>query len=132
MPREGFHYGPCDSGGGGAGKLVAVVIGLVVAAAIARPVIHAAEDLLQVVVIAATGLVALGILSTVAVLVVRSRRGVRQSSVLIDYAPREAIPAPKLAALPAPVHFHFHGYPDEAVADIMRQGVTALPATEGR
>ena len=132
MPREGFHYGPCDSGGGGAGKLVAVVIGLVVAAAIARPVIHAAEDLLQVVVIAATGLVALGILSTVAVLVIRSRRGVRQSSVLIDYAPREAIPVPKRAALPAPVHIHFHGVTAEDAADIMRQGVTALPSTEGR
>lgn len=75
MPGEGFHYSPCHSGGGGAAKLVAAVIGLVVLSAIARPVMHAAGDLLQIAVITLASLAGVAVLSTVAVLVTRSRRG---------------------------------------------------------
>jgi len=105
------------------GTALVAVLGLATVAMIARPVIHAAEDLLQIAVMASIGVVVLGILSTVAVLVIRSRRRAHSPVLMIDYA------------MSAPVvhnHIHLHGLTDEAVADIVRQGVTALPSTEGR
>lgn len=59
---------------GGLGIAVAVLIGIVVISAIARPVIHVVEDILRIALIAVGTLTALAILTAVTFVVVRFRR----------------------------------------------------------
>jgi hypothetical protein len=64
---------PGDSGSG-LGAAVAVLIGIVLISAVAGPIIHAAEILLQIILITLAILAGLAILTAVTVLVIRSRR----------------------------------------------------------
>jgi hypothetical protein len=64
---------PGDSGSG-LGAAVAVLVGIVLISAVAGPIIHAAEILLQIILITLATLAGLAILTAVTVLVIRSRR----------------------------------------------------------
>lgn len=72
MPHPCPHHCP-PKGGGGASLAVAAGV-LVLAAAVAGPVIHAAEIALEVLVITAGCLAAAGLVTIAAVLAVRLRR----------------------------------------------------------
>lgn len=63
-----------NDNGSGLGIVIAVFIGLAVIVAAARPVIHAAEDLLKIVLVTVSALTALAILATVIIAVIRLRR----------------------------------------------------------
>jgi hypothetical protein len=63
-----------NDSGSGLGLAVAVLIGIAVIAAIARPVIHAAEVLLEILLITVSALAGLAILITVTIVVIRLRR----------------------------------------------------------
>jgi hypothetical protein len=71
---------PGDSGSG-LGAAVAVLVGIVVISAVAGPIIHAAEILLQIILITLAILAGLAILTAVTVLVIRSRRRLRTAAI---------------------------------------------------
>ena len=71
---------PGDSGSG-LGAAIAVLVGIVVISAVARPIIHAAEILLQVILITLAVLAGLAILTAVTVLVIRYRRRSRAAAI---------------------------------------------------
>ena len=71
---------PGDSGSG-LGAAVAVLVGIVLVSAVAGPIIHAAEILLQIILITLAILAGLAILTAVTVLVIRSRRRLRTAAI---------------------------------------------------
>ncbi len=71
-----------STNGSGLGAAIAVLVGILVISAIARPVIHAAEDILRIVLIAASTLVGLAITVAVTVFVVRVCRTRRTHPVI--------------------------------------------------
>jgi hypothetical protein len=73
---------PGDNGSG-LGAALAVLVGILVISAVARPIIHAAEILLQVILITLAVLAGLAILTAVTVLVIRYRRGSRASAIAL-------------------------------------------------
>lgn len=90
----------CPPGGGGGGTAVLAVIAVLAVAAVARPVVHAAEVLLQVVLITCGVLAAGGVLTAVVVLTVRVRhnRALRASrAAVLASRPAAALPAPPKA-----------------------------------
>jgi hypothetical protein len=123
------------SGGSGIGAAVAVVLAAVVVASIAGPVIHAAVELLRVVLIAAAVILCLGLAGGIALVAYRLRRG-RQNAPLVvhqvppvTWRPAESLPVPRrsVAALPAPerpaeIHLHLHGASAEDIAAILAEG----------
>jgi hypothetical protein len=117
-----------DSGGSGAlGELAAVVIGAVVVAAVAVPVINAVANLLEVAAVIVGALVVLGSVGLVLLLRVTGRRRQAISATVVSppgQVPRraaQAIPAPQRPPIGAPreVHLHFHGVTAEDVAAIV-------------
>lgn len=113
------------SGSGGGGMTVLAVLALVAAAAVARPVIHAATEILMVVLIAVAVLVGVGITGLVGLLTWKGHRthphaarvrspafpksGAGRSATPRD-AGRSAAPEPRPALdRPAGVHLHLHG-----------------------
>ena len=70
---------PGDSGSG-LGAAIAVLVGIVVISAVAGPIIHAAEILLQIILITLAILAGLAIVTAVTVLVIRSRRRLRTAT----------------------------------------------------
>jgi hypothetical protein len=70
---------PGDSGSG-LGAAIAVLVGIVVISAVAGPIIHAAEILLQIILMTLAILAGLAILTAVTVLVIRSRRRLRTAA----------------------------------------------------
>jgi hypothetical protein len=73
---------PGDNGSG-LGAAIAVLVGILVISAVARPIIHAAEILLQVILITLAVLAGLAILTAVTVLVIRYRRRARASAIAL-------------------------------------------------
>jgi len=71
---------PGDSGSG-LGAAIAVLVGIVLISAVAGPIIHAAEILLQIMLITLAILAGLAILTAVTVLVIRSRRRLRTAAI---------------------------------------------------
>jgi hypothetical protein len=133
MKRSGAHTHP--DGGSGIGTAVAVVLAAVVLASIAGPVVHAAVELLRVVLIAAAVILGLAALGGAGLVAWRLRRG-RQNAPLVvhqvppvTWRPAESLPVPQrsVAALPAPerpaeIHLHFHGVSAEDIAAILAEG----------
>jgi hypothetical protein len=95
MTRMGYHWTPCDRGGGG-GAAVLVLLAVIVIAAIARPVIHAADavgrvlvdalEVAAVVVVSAAGLAVLAGMAWGAARVYRRHAANRQA--IPRHAPR--------------------------------------------
>ena len=69
---------PGDNGSG-LGAAVAVLVGIVVISAVAGPIVHAAEILLQIVFITLAVLAGLAITTAVIILIIRSRRRSRST-----------------------------------------------------
>jgi hypothetical protein len=91
------------------GAALTVVAVAVVAAAIARPVLHAAETALQIALIAAATAAGVAALAAVAFIVIRLHRrqaraltALPSSRALAAGQPAAAIPAPRLLAIEAP------------------------------
>jgi hypothetical protein len=133
MKPSGAHTHP--DGGSGIGAAVAVVLAAVVLASIAGPVVHAAVELLRVVLIAAAVILGLAALGGAGLVAWRLRRG-RQNAPLVvhqvppvTWRPAESLPVPQrsVAALPAPerpaeIHLHLHGVSAEDIAAILAEG----------
>ena len=130
-----------DGGGGGAGAAVVLVLAAVVAAAVAKPVIHAALAVLHVLLIAAIAVVSLGCAAGVGLLAWRLRRP--RVTVRPMLAPRpvrnvQALPEPQALDRPSDVHLHLHGVGPEAIAQMLggiQPGttgwrVTSAPSTD--
>jgi hypothetical protein len=102
MPHPCPHH--CPPGGGSGGGAAATVIALVlIGAVIARPVIHAAEIILQVVLITVSALAGVAVLAAAAAVAVKIRRRRRLSRPtvrVLPARPARALPAPP-RALPA-------------------------------
>ena len=109
-----------------------MVLAVILAAAIARPVLAAAAELVRLVLIAAV-LAGLALAGVAAFVAYRVRQGRRSASLRVHQVPtvtqRPAgpLPAPQrsAAALPASqrpeLHLHFHGVDADEVAAILRQ-----------
>jgi hypothetical protein len=138
---DGAHTHGHGSGGGG-GTAVLVVLAAVLAAAVARPVIHAAIEVVQVVLIAAVVIVGVDAAGLVGLLTWRWRRSqadaARNRPPLAPKLVRAAQPLPEpersAAALPPPggpreIHLHLHGVSAEDVAAIIERGRQDGPAS---
>jgi hypothetical protein len=104
MPHPCPHHCPPEGGGG----IIAVAIGVLavvfVAAAVARPVIHALEVALEIVVITVGGLASAALFTIVAMIAVRVRRrqlAARPPVRLVSVRPVQAIPAAQPRAIGA-------------------------------
>ena len=118
MPHPCPHHCPPGNGGGGgilaaaAGILAPVLIG----AAIARPVIHAAEIALQIVLITCGVLAAAAVTTGAVVIAVRIRRrqlAARPPVRLVSSRPVQAIAALRQRAIGAPAHHRARPQPAE-------------------
>ncbi len=99
------HHCPSGSGGGGGAAVLGVLVLVLIAAAVARPVIHAAEIALQILVITAGCLAAAALVATAAVVAVRLRRrqlAARPPVRLVSSRPVPPIPASRPRAIQAP------------------------------
>jgi hypothetical protein len=146
----GFHWTPCRGGGGGGGGLAAVILIILIGAAIARPVVDAAEIVVHVLFI--TGLILAGLTVSAgatcgAVRWHRHRHGITRParvSLVAPVPPRavqsrtapQARPSkiagssledasgsqpPVSAPRPRELHLHFHGVTEDDLAAITRQ-----------
>ena len=145
--RMGYHWTPCDNGGGG-GWIIALVAMLIILGAIAKPAADAAHAVARVVtevleiaaitIASAAGAVALG---GIAWLVVRQRRRAAQQAMAAPYrvtvlrraarrlAARAEAPAvqspPVRAELDAPksqdLHLHLYGLTPDAIEALTGQ-----------
>jgi hypothetical protein len=128
----GLHCEGCGKGGG-LGILAVIVAVLLICAAIARPVEHAADvavHILEIVAYCLAGLAGASALAAAAWLAVRWRRRSTTTAALPAPAPVTALPAPQQTATSAaeppaiaPVHqelhIHLHGdVPAETVAAV--------------
>ena len=66
--------------GSGLGAAIAILVGIVIISAVAGPIIHAAEILLQIILITLAILAGLATLTAVTALVIRSRRRLRTAA----------------------------------------------------
>ena len=123
---KGLHCPGCGNGGSG---LAVAVLGVTVAAVVLRkPVEHAADVLLHIVLIILAAIAGLGVTGAAVFVAVRSRRrraepdgrpltqgAAPPRAVQARTAPRRELPAPQ-------VHLHFHGpvLPDDLAAIIDR------------
>lgn len=101
MPHPCPHHCPKP---GGSGAALLVVLAVVVIAAIARPVVHAAIDVLEVAAIVLGSAAALGILGGVAYVAWRVRRWqARNRQAISRHAPAaQALSGPHRRAIEAP------------------------------
>jgi hypothetical protein len=132
-----------DSGGSGLGTAVLVVLGAAVAVKLAAPVLAAASELLNIVLIAAAVIGGLGAAGLVALLAWQWRRtlagAARATPPLPAKVVRAALPLPKAqrprelpaglhGQTPGELHLHFHGFTAEDVAAIIsRHGMPTRP-----
>jgi hypothetical protein len=123
--KDGAHT---HGHGGGGGTAVLVVLALVLAAAIARPVIHAVTELLDVLVTVVAVLAGLAAAGLVALAVVRVRRWRLESARVVH----SVTPAPLRPSLPLSeprpaierpqeFHLHLHGVSAEDIAQALAQ-----------
>ena len=125
----GHAHGPDGAhthGGGGLGGLVLVVVGLVLLASIAGPVVAAVADLVRVVLITLAVVAGLAVLGGAGLVAWRLRRGRPNAPRVVGVVtpgllrPSRAPPAPRHAIeYPRVVHLHFHGVTAEDVAAII-------------
>jgi hypothetical protein len=114
-------------GSGGGGAIAAVVAGMILATALAGPVVHAAVGLLHLVVIILAIVFALALVSVIALMAFRVHRRNQVPAVQVLQLRKtrvQEIPASEVPALPAPspeLHLHFHGVDAEDVAAIIRE-----------
>lgn len=108
MPHPCPHHCP-KSGGGGLAAVLAVVAVVIVAAA-ARPAVHAAEDVLEVVIVAVASVAGLAVVGAAVIAAVRVHRWhARNRLDVARHAPiaqrgSQALSAPRASALEAPRH----------------------------
>jgi hypothetical protein len=129
-------------GGGAAGAAVLVVLAVIVIAAIAGPVIHAAELIAEVMLIAAASIAGLAVLVGAAFLAGRlHRRHARTQHGPIVLRSPQKLSAPDTAPRQLEnhasgdraLHIHFHGLSAAEVAAILaRQGLTSGPDSSER
>jgi hypothetical protein len=129
MPHPCPHHCPPERGRGAA-VLAALAVLAVIVAATARPVVHAAEDVLEVAAITAAVLV-VGLVAVVVVWRARRRPHALPVACQAPQAlpaaerPVSALPVPTWAARPrelesgAAVHLHFHGMTTADIAAII-------------
>lgn len=102
----GLHCPGCNGGGGAAALVVLALV--VIAAAIARPVVHAAVDVLEVAAIVVTAAAVLAVLAGVAYVALRVRRSRAIGTTAVSFpAPvvrrsSRALSAPRRRAIEAP------------------------------
>jgi hypothetical protein len=99
MPHPCPHHCPPE-GGSGLGAAAAAVVLVLIAAAVAGPVIHAAEIALQILVITAGCLAAAALVTVATVIAVRLRRrqlAARPPVRLVSSRPAQSLPAPRPA-----------------------------------
>jgi hypothetical protein len=129
MKPSGAHTH--TDGGGGGGAVLAVIALVLVGAAIARPVAHAAEEVLRVVVLAAeilAGAAVAGLGTWAAIAIARNRKDrsaalPRPASTTGRVLPPAGRSAPR-SALPSPapeLHLHLHGVSPADVAELVRR-----------
>ena len=113
----------------GSGILLLVVVVAVIAAAAAGPVVHAAEDLVRILLIAAGVLAVAAVAAIAGLLAWHKRRTPPHWTVQVQppaRAPQRAVQAPAAAqrSLPPQIHLHLHGPVSAAdVAELIaRQG----------
>jgi hypothetical protein len=122
------HHRP-SGGGSGAIAAAAALLALVVVASIAGPVVHAAVELVRVVLITAGVLLGLGLAGGLAIVAWRRRQDRQAAPRVVGVVtpglpkPAGALPAPRRPRIGAPgeVHLHFHGMTAEEAAAIVRQ-----------
>jgi hypothetical protein len=111
MPHPCPHHCPPERGRGLA--VAAVVAVVVIASAAARPVVHAAETVLEVAAITAGAVLGLAAVAVVAIVVTRARRGQRQAYTLTGRVVRQ-LPASQGLAIdpPRPVYGPTYEHPE--------------------
>jgi hypothetical protein len=106
MPLPCPHHCPKPRGGGVAAVLVVVVV--LAAAAVARPVVHAAEDMLKVALIAVASVAGLGAIGAVAYAAMRARAShATTGQTIVRHTPAiessaQALSTPQPLAIEAP------------------------------
>jgi len=101
----GLHCPGCGGGGGSGASALLVLLAVIIIAAIARPVVHAAEVVLEVVLITAASVTGLAVLTGSALLVrVAMRRHARNYLNVSRHAPivlrgSQAVSAPPRRAI---------------------------------
>ena len=91
---------PGDSGSG-LGAAIAVLVGIVVISAVAGPIIHAAEILLQIILMTLAILAGLAIVTAVTVLVIRTRRRLRTTAIAPQRIHLASVSHSRLGARPS-------------------------------
>lgn len=139
----GHAHGPDGAhthggGSGGLGTVVLVILGVMLLASAAGAVVHAAAELLRLVLTVAAvvlGVAALGAGGLVAYRLRQHKANAPRAAGRIPPSlppPSQALPQPGTAALPAPgrpaeLHLHFHGLTAEEASAIVRQARPAHP-----
>jgi hypothetical protein len=114
-----------DGGGAGASLLIALVVVIVFAAATAGPVVHAAEDLVRILLITAAVLAGLVVGAVIGALAWRARHPRQNSTTPESFAAADQLRAMQARTapreLPAQVHnhVHIHGLSAEDVAAVV-------------
>jgi hypothetical protein len=135
---KGLHCPGCGDGGGGV--VLALIVVLLVAVAIARPIEHAVDDVLHVLIIAACCLAGTAVAAGAAYAAVRLYRRHHRTpehapAVLAPPVRPEAVPArtaPRAIAAPQPeLHLHVHGVSADDLAAIIRSQHARLADREG-
>ena len=118
-----------DSGGSGAGEAALLIGVIVLAAAVAGPVLAAVGELLRALVIIAMVVVVLAVAATGAAVALRLRHRPPPPLPPRVYGSTSVHGRPEPQALPArpEVHLHFHGVGAEDVAEILRRAQDGLP-----
>jgi hypothetical protein len=124
----GHPDGAHTHGSGGGGTVVLVILAAVLAAAIARPVIHAAIEVFQVVLIVAVVIVGVGAAGLVGLLTWRWRRWQADAARTRPPCSRKLVRAARPLLQPRPaierppdIHLHLHGVSAEDIAAILAQ-----------
>jgi len=126
-----------DNHGSGVLLLVVVVVA-VIAAAAAAPIVHAAEDLLRILLIGLAVIVGLGIAGAVVALVLELRGRRRPPPWAVQVQPPQRGPqraaqssTAAQSALPPQIHLHVHGPVSAAdVAELIARQGNPQPAIE--
>jgi hypothetical protein len=122
----------CDSGGGGLGTAVLVLVAAALVVRVAGPVLPAAAELVHILLIAAAVILALAAVGVVALIALRLRRTrpgmARVVHRITPAPPRAAAGRAEPQTIEAPrevhVHHHWHGVSADEVAAILARGET--------